>query len=224
MLIEKMTELKRQLIEFTALIESMIGKSIQGLLDKKEDLLKDVIESDEPRANQYDREIDELCTVLIAQFEPLARDLRTVLMILKMNKDLERMGDHAVNISESAIFLISRPFLRQASSDIRIMAQTTMTMLKDSINAFVNEDVPLAAAVCERDSIVDHLGDTLLEELTGLMKGERDGIERSLHLMRISHNLERVADLSTNICEEVIYIVEGRDIKHHKGFSDRPAI
>ena len=100
MLAEKMAELKHRLIEYATLVEGMINKSIKGLLEKDENLLEDVIEREEPKANNYDREIDETCTALIAQFEPLAKDLRTVVMILKMNKDLERVADHAVNISE----------------------------------------------------------------------------------------------------------------------------
>lgn len=216
MLPEKLTELKRRLIEYATLVENMIDKSIKGLLDKNDGLFEEVIKDDEPRANSFERQIDEMCTVLIAQFEPVARDLWTVIMIIKMNKDLERMADHAVNISESGLFLIARPSLKTSSSEILLMAQETTAMLKDSIHAFINEDINLANNVCERDSRVDSLADKLLQELTGYMKGERDGIKRALHLMRIAHNLERVADLSTNICEEVIYIVEGRDIKHHQ--------
>ncbi len=211
-----MEEVKRELISFTMLVEGMISKSIQGLIDKNEALLREVIETDEPRANDFDRNIDEAGTVLIAQFEPLAKDLRTALMILKMNKDLERIADHAVNISESAIFLIQRPFLKKPVDDICVMAQASVLMLKDSINAFVNADAALAKAVFQRDNTVDQLGDGILEELTRLIKGEHDGVKRSLNLMRIAHNLERIADLSTNICEEVIYIVEGKDVKHRK--------
>ena len=213
---QKMEEVKRELISFTMLVEGMISKSIQGLIDKNEALLREVIETDEPRANDFDRNIDEAGTVLIAQFEPLAKDLRTALMILKMNKDLERIADHAVNISESAIFLIQRPFLKKPVDDICVMAQASVLMLKDSINAFVNADAALAKAVFQRDNTVDQLGDGILEELTRLIKGEHDGVKRSLNLMRIAHNLERIADLSTNICEEVIYIVEGKDVKHRK--------
>jgi phosphate transport system protein len=172
------------------------------------------MEKEEPRANDYDRELDEMCTTLIAQFEPLAKDLRTVIMILKMNKDLERMADHAVNISESSLFLITRPLLKSLN-DIQIMAKTASTMLKDSIDAFVSEDVALAKSVCERDTTIDELGDKILEDLTDFIRDEHDGVKRALHLMRIAHNLERIGDLSTNICEEVVYIVEGKDIKHH---------
>ena len=214
MLPQKMTELKHRLIEYATLVEEMIDKSIKGLLEKDEKFLFDVMKKDELRANMYDVEIDEMCTVLIAQFEPVARDLRTVLMIIKMNKDLERMADHAVNISESGLFLIKRPLIIPLV-DTRKMGETASAMLKDSIAAFINNDVDLAQQVCMRDNVVDNLGDKIQISLTAYMRGEHDGISRSLHLLRVANNLERIADLSTNICEEVIYIVEGRDIKHH---------
>ena len=213
MLGPKIVELKKRLIEYSQLVESMIEKSIRGLMEKNESLFWEVMKKDEPKANNFDREIDEICTVVIAQFEPDARDLRTVLMILKMNNDLERIADHAVNISESGLFLIARPFLKQLKY-IPTMAETSSAMLKDSIDAFINEDAPLARSVFKRDNIVDGMGDKLLEEVTRFMHEEHDGIKRSLHLMRIAHNLERIADLSTNICEGVIYIVEGKDVKH----------
>lgn len=222
MLTEKMVELKHRLIEYATLVEGMINKSIKGLLEKDENLLEDVIEREEPKANNYDREIDETCTALIAQFEPLAKDLRTVVMIFKMNKDLERVADHAVNISESGLFLIARPLVKPLN-DIRDMAKTASLMLKDSIDAFVHENATLARDVCDRDEIVDQIEDKILEDMANFIREKRDGIRRSLHLMRVANNLERVADISTNICEEVIYIVEGKDIKHHKDDAAREA-
>lgn len=215
MLEEKILGLKRRLIEYAALIENMIGKSIKGLLKKEKEILVEVIEKDEVKANNLEIELDELCTVLIAQYEPRAKDLRTILMILKMNNDLERMGDLAVNLSESSLFLIGRPRVKPLI-DIPRMAEVTMKMLKDSINAFINEDTQLAKEVCERDDIVDGLRDQILRELITFMTSDAKTIERSLHLIRISRNLERIADLSTNICEDVIFMVEGKTIKHHK--------
>jgi phosphate transport system protein len=214
MLTQKLNELKRQLIEYATLVENMIDKSIKGLIDKNKETLVEVIENDEPRANSRDKELDEECTVLIAQFEPLAKDLRTVLMIMKMVNDLERMADHSVNISESGLFLIARPLIRPLD-DITKMAGVATKMLKDSISAFIKEDAALAKNVCERDNDVDDVGDKILKDIIAFMHREADGIKRSLHLIRISHNLERIADLSTNIAEEVVYMVEGRDIKHH---------
>ncbi len=214
MLKEKITELKHQLIQDATLVEEMIEKSIRGLLEKKADMLNDVMNTEEPKVNAYDRAIDELCVELIAQYEPVARDLRMVIMIIKMNKDLERMADHAVNISESGLYLIANPDV-VSYDDVRLMGEGAVKMLKDSINAFINEDVLLAQSVCDRDNVVDNAGDKILRELTEMMRNKKDAIPRGLQLMRIAHNLERIADLSTNIAEEVVYIVEGRDIKHH---------
>lgn len=214
MLREKITELKHQLIQDAGLVEDMINRSMRGLLEKNPDMLYQVVKHQEPRVNAYDRSIDELCVQTIAQFEPVARDLRLVIMIIKMNKDLERIADHAVNISESGLYLIANPFLG-SYEDLRVMGENTISMMKDGINAFVNEDIALAKSVCDRDDTVDEAGDKILKDLTDVMKGKKDVIPRALALMRIAHNLERIADLSTNIAEEVIYIVEGRDIKHH---------
>jgi phosphate transport system protein len=213
MLRDKMTELKHLLIQDAGLVEDMISRSMRGLLEKNPDMLYQVVKHQEPRVNAFDRSIDELCVQTLAQFEPVARDLRLVIMIIKMNKDLERMADHAVNISESGLYLIANPFLG-SYNDLRIMGENTISMMKDAINAFVNEDISLAQLVCDRDDIVDEAGDKILKDLTGIMHGKKDVVPRALALMRIAHNLERIADLSTNIAEEVVYIVEGRDIKH----------
>ena len=159
-------------------------------------------------------EIDEYCTTLIAQFEPKAKDLRVILMGSKMCNDLERMGDHAVNIAESVQFIIERPLVKPLL-DIPRMAEITIKMLKDSTDAFINEDVGLARNVCERDNTVDDLKDQILRELITFMTSDTTTIERSLHLLRISGNLERIADLSTNICEGIIFTTKGKVIKHH---------
>ncbi|MCB4791041.1 MAG: phosphate signaling complex protein PhoU [Elusimicrobia bacterium] len=214
MLEEKLISLKKELVEYASLVESMVEKSSKGLLNKEKSLLKEVIEKDEPKANNYEIEMDELCTNIIAQYQPKARSLRTVLMVLKMSNDLERMGDHAVNIVESALFLIERPWVKPMI-DIPKMAETTISMLRDSINSFINEDAVLARNVCQRDNIVDDLKDKIVIELSAVMSSDTTAIERSLHLLRISGNLERIADLSTNICEEVMFMVEGKVIKHH---------
>ena len=214
MLNEKMIALKKELIFYATLVEEMIAKSMKGLLDRRKDLLTSVIEEDEKRSDTYDSELDELCVNLIAQFEPKARDLRTVMMIYKINKDLERMADHGVNIAESSLYLIEKPPLKPLI-DIPRMAQLTGAMLKDSLTSFIDEDVVLAKDVCLRDNDVDNLLEQIFRELVTFMISDVRNIERALHLIRISHNLERIGDLSTNICEDVIFIVEGKVIKHH---------
>jgi len=215
MLQEKLNGLKQKIVEYSSLVEGMIEKSIKGLLNKEKELLLEVIEKDEPKANDFEIELDEFCTTLIAQYEPKAKDLRTILMILKMNNDLERVGDLSVNICESSLFLIERPFVKPLI-DIPRMAQESIGMLKNSIDAFVGEDAKLAKNVCERDNIVDGLREQIIRELFTFMISDTSTIERSLQLIKVSHNLERIADLSTNISEDVIFMVEGKIIKHHK--------
>jgi len=214
MLEEKVTSLKKSLVEYATLVEHMIESSIEGLLRKDGKILHNIIEKEEPKANKFEMELDELCTTLIARYEPKAKNLRAILMILKMNNDLERMGDHAVNIAESSLFLVERPLVKPLI-DIPHMAKLTMKMLKDSINSFIGEDAKLAKEVCEGDDTVDALRDQILRELITFMTSDPSTIERSLHLIRISSNLERIADLSTNIGEDVIFMVEGKVIKHH---------
>lgn len=218
MLEERISELKRELIEFGSHAQRMIEKSIKGLMRRDRDMLLEVIAKDEPRANRFDIELDERCTAVIAQFQPKARDLRTALMILKMNAGLERMADHAVNIAESALYLIERPAVKPLL-DMPRMAEETVSMVNDSLLAFVNEDAVLAKQVCERDSVVDALADQILRELITYMALDPATIERALRILEISVNLERVADLSTNIGEDVIFMVAGRVIKHGVGSS-----
>jgi phosphate transport system protein len=211
---EKLTELRKTLIAFATLVERMIEKSISGLVKRDRALLEEVEQVDEPKANELDIKMDELCTSFIAQYQPMAKDLRIILMALKMNDVLERMGDHAVNISQSSLFLLENPAVKPLI-DIPEMAALAAQMVTDSITAFINEDGQLAKSVCERDNIIDRLRDKTYNELVEVMSADQSTIERSLNLMRISRNLERIADLSTNICEDVIFIVEGKIIKHH---------
>jgi phosphate transport system protein len=215
MLEEKISRLKEELVEYASFVEGMIEKSIEGLLKREKEFLLDVIEKEEPKANAYEIALDEFCTFLIVQYSPKAKDLRTILMALQMVKDLERMGDHAVNIALSSAYLIERPPVKPLI-DIPQMAEEATEMLKESIRSFLEEDSILAKKVCERDDRVDGLRDQILRELITFMSSDPSTIERSLHLIRISQNLERIADLSTNIGEDVIFMVEGRIIKHHR--------
>ncbi|MBU0710507.1 phosphate signaling complex protein PhoU [bacterium] len=217
MLIEKIQELKKEIIEYAAHVEAMIAKSIRGLQTKDMAMLKEVIEVDEPIANEFELRMDKHCTTTIAQYQPTAGDLRTILMILKMGNDLERLGDEAVNISKSAIFLVERPKIRAKGVNVVKLADASIGMLKDSINSFINEDVDLAKNVCARDDIVDSYRDDTLKNLIAFIGEEPATVERSLHMMNICRKLERVADLSTNLCEDVIFMVEGKVIKHSKG-------
>jgi phosphate transport system protein len=217
---EKIQELKAELVDYSTVVANMVENCIKGLVEKKEGILRDIIENQEPLANDYEIELDEMCTTYIVKYQPKAKDLRTILMILKMNNDLERIADHAVNISQSAQYLIEQPLVKPLI-DIPRMADMVIKMLNDGINAFVHEDSHLANSVCARDNTVDALRNQILRELITYMISDPSMIERSIHLIRISKDLERIADLSTNICEEVIFLVEGKVIKHH--FEEAPA-
>lgn len=214
MIENRLQEIKQKLIEFSLLTEKMIDESINGLLKKNPVLLKHIIEIDEPQTNKLELEIEELCIETIAQYAPKASHLRTILMILKINNDLERMGDHAVNICESALFLIERPNVKPLI-DIPRMAELTIKMLDDSLKSYIDQNPLLAKEVCRRDENVDNLRNQILRELITYMINDPATIERALHLLRITQNLERIADLSTNVCEDVVFMVEGKTIKHH---------
>ena len=214
MLAEKLTDLKKNLAEYAALIETMVADGIDGLLRKDTEKLQDVINKYEPQANLKDIELDEQCTSLLAQYQPKAKDLRTILMILGINHALERMGDHAANIARSALFLIERPQVKPLL-DLPRMSEITNGMLRDSVNSFIREDAVLAKSIEERDDQVDKLRSQILRELITYMSADVSTIERALHIIRISDNLERIADLTTNIGEEVVFMIEGKVLKHH---------
>jgi len=212
---EKINKLRQKIIEYASLAEIMLEKSIRGLLDKDEALLKEVINDLENKSNLKEIEIDEECIALIVQFQPKARDLRVIMMILKMNNDIERMADHAVNIAQAAEFLIERPQVKPLIDIPRLMEEAKI-MLKNSIDSFIKEDAMIAKNVCQRDDIVDALREQIVRELITYMTSDPTTIERALRLIGIANNLERIADLSTNICEDVIFMVQGKVIKHHK--------
>jgi len=214
MIADRIEKLKGIIVDYASLIEDMIDKSVRGLIEKNEEKLISVIEDYEPNANEREIEIEEMCVELIAQFQPRAKDLRIVLMILKMNNDLERMGDHSVNIAQSALSLIEFPEIKPLF-ELPELSEETKRMLNDSIDAFINEDATKSKEVCERDNIIDNLRNKILKESIDYMIKEPMTIERNMHLIRITKNLERIADLSTNVCEDVIYVVKGKVIKHH---------
>ncbi len=213
MIEEKIKQLREKLIVMAVLTESMIERSIKALQEKNEELIRQVITIDEPKINEMEVEVDELCARIIALFQPEAKDLRTVLTVMKINNDLERIGDMAVNICESAEFLIARPPVKKLIIIPKMQAETA-GMLKDSISAFMNDDVDLSRNVIARDDIVDDYKEQVIRELITYMLSDAQTIERSIHLIKVATNLERIADLSTNICEDTIFMVEGKIIKH----------
>jgi len=215
MLKEKMAKLKEKIVLDATRVEKMIEKSVQGLFDRNQAMLKEVIEVDEKAVNQLEIEIDQMCTDLIALHQPEAKDLRTVLMALKMNGDIERMGDQAVNICQHGLMILEGGDQVSHMDDFTRMSGETKGMIHDAITAFINEDVRLSREVCSRDNKVDDLRDKIGDELYGEMSSDSRLIKASLHLLRIASELERIADLSTNICEDTIFMTAGQVIKHH---------
>lgn len=217
----KIAELKQQLFTMAGIVEEMTTNSIKSLVNKDPALAAQVIGPDEDRVNRLEIENEDAAINLMALYQPEASNLRTIMMIIKITNDLERLGDHAVNISEAAQFLIARPAVKPLM-DIPKMADHAIAMLKDSLDAFTRNDAELARAVCGRDTVVDDLNRKVKEDLSVYMAQDPKTIERALELIMISLNLERIADLATNIAEDVIYIATGQVIKHGKGEPQTP--
>ncbi len=213
MIENRINVLKERLIAAANLVQVMIDKSIQGLSEGHSDMLSIVFEN-EKQVNHMEILIEELCTEIIALYQPEAKDLRTVLMVYKINNDIERIGDQAVNIADSSQFLIERAEL-PLQNHLPMIARETIGMIRDSLTAFNNEDVDLSRDVCLRDDIVDDYHEKLVRETISTMYNNRNSIERAMHIIRISKNLERIADLSTNIAEDTIFMVVGQVIKHN---------
>lgn len=214
MLLPKILELKKKFMEMAALVEKMAGLSFEGIVSGSNNRYNDVMHY-EQKVNQLEMEIEDNCIMLMALFHPEAKDLRLILMIYKMINDLERLGDQAVNIAESAAELISSPLIDRLPEIIN-MKQMALKMLTESIDAFTNEDTETARLVCRQDEIVDSYNRRLTNQLIVQIKENPLQVESYLHMLRISKNLERIADLSTNIAENTIYLVQGRVIKHHQ--------
>ncbi len=215
MIEQEINKLKGRIIGFSYHVENMLDKSLKGLSEGDKSLLKHVIKEEEPQANKFDKSIDKQCIGTMARYSPKAIDLRLILMIMKMNNDLERMADHCVNIAYN-----SRDIMKADDSyshyygDILAMGGAVKKMLKESILSFVEEDIELAKNVCDEDKTVNDYQKKLTEFFTEEMKKKTDHIECYLNFIEIVNNLERIADLSTNLAEDIVFIFKGKVIKH----------
>jgi len=209
---QQLEALRKNLIQMASMVETAIANSVKSLITRDTELARLVVQSDE-QVDALELEIDKQCVDLLALRQPLAIDLRFITSLIKITNNLERMGDLAVNIAERVIPLSQEPQLKPLI-DIPRMATITQTMVKDSIDAFVNRDTELARSVYERDSTVDALNDQIFRELLTYMMQDPANITRAVHLILISRHLERIADHSTNIAEEVVYIVKAKVVKH----------
>ncbi|MBA3060451.1 MAG: phosphate signaling complex protein PhoU [Nitrospirae bacterium] len=209
---KELTDLKGTVLKLGSMVEKAISDSIKSLVERNSKLAVDVIDKD-PQVNALDVEIDEECIRLIALRQPRAGDLRLITTAMKITTDLERIGDFAVNISERALELNEEPQLKPYI-DIPRMAEIAQGMVRDALDAFVKRDSALARDVLTRDDMVDNLNYQVFNELLFFMIQDPRNVSRAVKLTYISKYLERIADHATNIAEMVVYLVEGKIIRH----------
>ncbi len=209
----ELQSLRNQLLTMGGLVEERVHRAVHSLIHRREEDAHRIIASDK-EINDLQMEIDDRCLKLLATQTPLAVDLRLITSAMKINADLERVGDQAVNIAESVLVLIPQPPLKPLI-DLPRMAAIAEKMIRDSLDAFVKRDAELARDVLRRDDEVDNLKDQVFRELLTYMMADPGTIQRALSLILISRNLERIADHATNIAEDVIFITEAKDVRHH---------
>jgi phosphate transport system protein len=207
--------LRNQLLTMGGLVEERVHRAVHALIHRKEEEAQRIIAGDN-EINDLQMDVDNRCLKLLATQSPLAVDLRLITSAMKINADLERIGDQAVNIAENVLVLIPQPPLKPLI-DIPRMATIAEKMIRDALDAFVKKDPELARDVLRRDDEVDELKDQVFRELLTYMMADPGTIQRALSLILISRNLERIADHATNIAEDVIFITEAKDVRHHAG-------
>ena len=209
---QQLRTLKDKLLLMSHSAEQMIADAIKALVDRRPSLADEVIKRDDT-LDRLEMEIDNLCYEVLALEQPVARDLRFIATALKIVKDLERIGDIAVNIGERALELMQEPELKRLV-DLPIMADAAQKILKESLDAFVNSDADLAEKVILNDNVVDDLYEQIFRELLTYMLEDPRSISRAIKLIFIAKHLERVGDHSANIAEMVVFLVKGQDIRH----------
>ncbi len=217
---DQLTALNRHLLSMSEKAESLVELSVEALLTKDEGKAEAVIEADR-ELDIMEIEIEGEALELLALQQPMARDLRFIVSAIKVTSDLERVGDHAVNIAQAALRLISQRTRITPDPEIEDMARRARSMLSDAIDAFLRADGALGRAVCARDDQVDSLHESVFRILLTHMMAEPRTITPSLEYLLVSRNLERVADLATNIGEDAVFLAEGKNIKHGGGDPSR---
>lgn len=209
---EQLETVRQDLLRMGATVESMIADANQALVERDGELARSVLERDH-EVDRLEIKIDEACHSLLVRHQPTAVDLRFLIAAMKITNDLERMGDSAVNIVQSVEKLNLEPPLKPYI-DLPRMSQLVREMVRLSLDAFVRRDAQLGVEVCESDDDIDGIYKQLFRELLTFMIEDPKTVSRALHLLLIARNLERIADHATNVAEDVIYYVEGRDIRH----------
>ncbi len=196
----------------SGLVESAVYSSVQALVQRDRERAEQVLQN-EARINEMEIEIDEMATRLLTLQQPMAVDLRFLTSAIKINNDLERMGDLAVNIVERVVSLLNTPEIRP-QIDIPRMGQLAESMVGKALDSFVKKDASLARDVLVSDDAVDTLRNDIYDVLADFMRHNPDSIPQSLNLLFIARNLERIADHATNIAEDVLFLIEGVDVRH----------
>jgi len=211
---EELTLLQNHLLEMAGRVKSSIHKSMRCLIERDRSLILEVL-ADEEHINELEIRIDSLATRLVALNQPVAVDMRLIIAALKINTDLERMGDLAVSIVQRASELLDRPPLEQM---VPVAEEATLVeaMVEDSIAAFIDRDAQLAHQVLLADDRVDLLRNEIYESLATRMEADGHAVRRALPLLVIARNLERIADHATNVAEDVIFLVRGVDVRHRR--------
>ena len=205
-------KLKKYLLCLCAIVEDQVQMAIRALLERDGELARQVERRDD-RVDRREIEVEEECLKVLALYQPVAIDLRLIIAALKINSDLERIGDLAVNIAHKAAACAAEaPF--EIPFDIGGMWEKTQAMLRDSLNALVNMDVKLAEAVCGRDDEIDRMKHEIRAVVEEMLRRDPERVRPWLRLLAVSRNLERIADCATNIAEDVVYMVEGKIIRH----------
>ena len=205
-------ELKNRLVHMAATAETMIDLAIRELTARDETAVEGIAGHEE-EVNRLQLQIDEMVQTLIATHQPVAGDLRFLLAATRINSELERIGDLAINITQAAATIVHQPELKPLI-DIPRMAELSRKMVSDSLRAFVTGDAMLAQRVILGDDQVDALKNQVIRELLTYMMADAKAIERALALILISRHLERIADHATNVAEDVMYVVQGKDVRH----------
>jgi phosphate transport system protein len=212
---DELEQLKTRLLEMGGIAEEQVRTAVKGLVDRDHGLIDQVLVGDDP-LNSLHIEIDSRSFTLLALYQPMAADLRTIVAAVKINTDLERVGDLAVNIAEAARRYVAHAPVKKLI-DIPRMATIAQTMLRDALDAFVRRDTELAQQVLNEDDRLDSLKTQIFRELLTYMLQDPATIEPALDLILISRHLERIGDHATNVAEDVIFIVSARDVRHHAG-------
>lgn len=208
-------DIKKDLIFMANEVEDAIFKALKALQKQDKKLAEEVFKLDKKIDIQEVKIEDQLLSLLVLQ-QPVAVDLRFIVGALKMNNDLERIGDHAVNIARTALRLLGEPYIKPLE-DIPLMGKITRNMLHDAVHAFINQNTEIALDVCARDDEVDELYDKVKADVIKVLQKKHDKIEQGIDLIGVARDLERVADLTTNLGEEVVYMREARIIRHGLG-------